>query len=100
MAAAMNEEVQFENCLGAVVGFTAAQANTFRNRSGIQTIRDLAIIDETTMIESVPANATRLARMALKAAKVWVAEMENLHGEGSDHIVADNFTQAVCNRIR
>jgi hypothetical protein len=38
--------------------------------------------------------------MALKAAKSWVAEMENLHGEGSDQIVADNFTQAECNQIR
>jgi hypothetical protein len=26
--------------------------------------------------------------------------MENLHGEGSDQIVANNFTQAECNRIR
>jgi hypothetical protein len=33
-------------------------------------------------------------------AKSWVAEMENLHGEGSDQIVANNFTQAECNRIR
>jgi hypothetical protein len=95
----MDENAQFENCLMTVMGFTAAQSNTFRTRSGINTIRDLAIIDEDTMIEAIPQAVTGVAHMALKVAKLWVAEMENLHGEGSDQIVADNFTQAECNRI-
>jgi hypothetical protein len=46
----MDENAQFENCLTTVMGFTAAQSNTFRTRSGINVIRDLAIIDEDTMI--------------------------------------------------
>jgi hypothetical protein len=99
------ENAQFENSLTTVMGLTAAQAsNTFRTKSGINTIRDLAIIDEDSMVEGgsnpVPQAVTGVARMALKAAKLWVADMENLHEEGSDQIVADNFTQAECNRIR
>jgi hypothetical protein len=63
------DDAQFENCLTTVLGFTAAQSNTFRTRSGINVIRDLAIIDEDTMIEAIPQAVTGVARMALKAAK-------------------------------
>ena len=81
------------------MGFTAAQSNTFQTRSGVNTIHDLAIIDEDTMMDAIPQAVMGVARMALKVAKSWVADMENLHGEGSDQIVSDNFTQAECNRI-
>ena len=68
-------------------------------RSGINIIHDLSIIDEDMMMDAVPQTVTGVACMALKAAKSWVAEMENLHGEGSNQIMADNFMQAECNQI-
>jgi hypothetical protein len=66
----------------------------------MRSLKTALLIDEDTMIEAIPQAVTGVARMALKVAKSWVAEMENLHGEGSDQIVANNFTQAECNRIR
>jgi hypothetical protein len=60
----------------------------------------LAIIDKETVMEAIPQAVMGIACMALNVAKSWVADMENLHGEGSDQIIADNITQAECNRIQ
>jgi hypothetical protein len=60
----MDENAQFENCLTTVMEFTVAQSNTFWTRSGINTIRDLAIMDEDTMIEAIPQAVTGVACMA------------------------------------
>jgi hypothetical protein len=58
-----------------VMGITAAQSNTFQTRIGINTIHDLAIIDEETMMEAIPQAVTGIACMTLKAAKSWVADI-------------------------
>jgi hypothetical protein len=52
-----------------------------------------------TLLEMVLNNLLGIAHMALKAAKYWVSDKENLVGIGSNEIIGDNFTQEECDWI-
>ena len=79
-----------------IVGLTTAvQRNSVVN-NGIRDVMDLALIEGTDIIESLPAAASAMARMRLRALAQWSQEQFSL---GIDYTV-DQFTAEVCREMQ
>jgi hypothetical protein len=79
-----------------IVGLnTAVQRNSVVN-NGICDVVDLALVEGNDIIESLPAAASAMARMRLRALAQWSQEQFSL---GIDYTV-DQFTAEVCREMQ